>query len=376
MFSVFNTSKVLPTASSSPDTPSNTLPPQPEDEEVKELSISLEETASPPSPTVSLPSTVSPSPDILPVTLPPYSKDENEDEEESPASLQTTTSSSPATLSLPNAFRLILHVKHSRQTHRTLGRSDHFPVLGWTHNPETQSFDDFRTAIQQRLDLMFQGRYVWDSESHPLVKLTYSSGAKCPIDLREENYRGVLATTWRQKRIFAEDDNIFVKARILVDDPYQVPEVLDDSEDDSEDVDAPEALDAPISMDFFVASADLLAFPKRYSNPEVEAIHQATQGQSIDLEGMVDCQEHLPNDPVQRSHIALSPTTEHFPLPRRRLFHPFRNTMIPQPSGFDNNQLTRIGGNRPAGNDDSGGYDDDDFSHPCASRGRVELPEE
>lgn len=238
------------------------------------------------------------------------------------------------TISLPNAYQLILHIRHISQPDWILARTDLSPVPEWTHNPNTQSHENFCTAIQDRLDWLLQGHYVWPQPTYPYVRPAHTpSESEMYLEMNEDDYHKHLETAWWKVRNIVGHDDVVLHIHVAV---------LESLEDPA-DLQAPVALGnslevsvAPAAQDVLVGPIEQLSLFENHSGPDANVVHQATQDQAMDAEGVINPQRPLLNDPVQGPSLSLPLATG----------HPF-----------------------PGGEDDA-----EDFSNPLATRVLIETP--
>ncbi|KAF9151659.1 hypothetical protein BG015_006385 [Linnemannia schmuckeri] len=294
--------------------------------------------------------TASPTPEPPSPTLFPFPDDEEEEEEEPLIRRRAATTSPPSSISLPSTFRLTLHFRKINRPNKTVGRSDLAPTLVWNHSLDTQSFEDFCSAIRDCLDLLLPGRYEWPPDTNPFLKPSHTSAPEIYLEVTEENYREHLETAWWNERILVGNDDVFIHVHLFVDDPPAVPA----------------SLVAPVAL------VSLLP-PTGHFDTAVETFQPATQGRVTDAEGMINPHGRLLNEPFQRSYSTLYPGKQQLPPPRQRPVHPSNSTMIPQAFGLDD-QLSRIGEKRTVSDDDDGEDYYDEFSGTCSTKVKIEAP--
>ncbi|KAF9277516.1 hypothetical protein BGZ88_001123 [Linnemannia elongata] len=215
---------------------------------------------------------------------------------------------------LPDAYRLILHIRHISQPDWTLARTDLSPIPEWTHNPNTQSHEDFCTAIQDRLDWLLQGHYVWPQPTFPYVRPAHAPfESEMYLEMNEDDYHKHLETAWWKIRNMVGHNDVFLHIHVCVLEPpedsteLQTPVALGDSVESA-------ALDAPVfptAQDILVGPIEQLSLLEHHSGLDAEVVHQATQDQDMDAEGVMDPQRPLLNGSAQGPSLALPVATGH-----------------------------------------------------------------
>ncbi|KAK3812371.1 MAG: hypothetical protein JOS17DRAFT_841638 [Linnemannia elongata] len=218
------------------------------------------------------------------------------------------------TISLPDAYRLILHIRHISHSNWILARTDDSPVPEWTHNPNTQSHEDFNNAIQDRLDWLLQGHYMWPQPTYPYVRPAHTPfESEMYLEMNEDDYQKHLETAWWKVRNIVGHDDVVLHIHVAV---------LESLEDPA-DLQAPLALGNPVGIaalevpvtpstqDVLVGPIEQLSLLEHHSNTDVEVDHQATQDQNMGAEGMSNPQRPLLDNAVQGPSSTLPLATGH-----------------------------------------------------------------